>query len=426
MFNELFYRKQWRQESRKESLSLEPVLLSARRDSILEPHVRTARFHPISVCCYRARLGPELGAAGCSTCSLRTGWGLVPLRDQGLSGARSAPASCLFRALASHWRSISRCVTTPKHLIDALNERVLEEGGRVYLAKDSFTRREHFEAMEGSNGWPSSMRCATAGIRIADSEALCRYDCWETEMRVAILGATKGMGRAMARLSAERGDRICLLGRDLNDLGRSAADLRARGAEGTVACVECDLERPDSFQEAVSAARDALGELDTVVITAGIFATQDALETDPVLAERLIRINFTNTVMFCEAAKKALLEAGGGTLCVFSSVAGERGRKPVIIYGAAKAGLTRYLEGLDHKHSLEGLRVITVKPGFVKTSMTAGLPAPPFAGDPDTVAARVLSAVDRGSPIVYAPAPWRWIMTIIRALPRFVMRRIQF
>jgi len=245
-------------------------------------------------------------------------------------------------------------------------------------------------------------------------------------MRVAFLGATKGMGRALARLTAERGDTICLLGRDSADLERSAADLVVRGAADPVRGVVCDLEKPEAFTSAIDAAREALGGLDAVVVTAGVFATQEELEADPALAERLVRINFSNTVMFCEAAKKALLEEGGGTLCVFSSVAGERGRKPVIIYGAAKAGLTHYLEGLDHKHHADGLRVVTVKPGFVKTTMTAGLEPPPFAGEPDAVARRVLGAIDRGSPVVYAPAPWRLIMAVIRALPRAIMRRISF
>ena len=245
-------------------------------------------------------------------------------------------------------------------------------------------------------------------------------------MRVALLGATKGMGRALARLMAERGETICLLGRNGVDLERSAADLGVRGAAGPVRCVPCDLEAPDTFAPAIDRAREALGGLDAVVVTAGVFASQEELEADPALAERLVRVNFSNTVLFCEAAKKALLEEGGGTLCAFSSVAGERGRKPVIIYGAAKAGLTHYLEGLDHKHRADGLHVITVKPGFVKTSMTAGLEPPPFAGEPDAVAQRVLGAIDRGTPVVYAPAPWRLIMAVIRALPRAIMRRINF
>lgn len=245
-------------------------------------------------------------------------------------------------------------------------------------------------------------------------------------MRVAILGATKGMGRALARLAAERGEKICLLGRNTADLERSAADLEVRNGDGSVGLVACDLEKPEMFAPAIEEARERLGGLDAVVVTAAIFASQDELEADPVLAERLLRINFSNTVLFCEAAKKAMLQEGGGTLCVFSSVAGERGRKPVIIYGAAKAGLSRYLEGLDHKHRADGLRVVTVKPGFVKTSMTAGLEPPPFAGEPDAVAQRVLGALDQGTPVVYAPAPWRLIMAVIRALPRAIMRRINF
>ena len=117
---------------------------------------------------------------------------------------------------------------------------------------------------------------------------------------------------------------------------------------------------------------------------------------------------------------------GPGTLCVFSSVAGERGRKPVILYGASKAGLSQYLEGLDHKYRSSGLRTISVKPGFVKTGMTAGLKPPPFAGEPEQVAKIVLRGIERGTPVVYAPAIWALIMAVIRALPRFVMRRIGF
>jgi short-subunit dehydrogenase len=107
-------------------------------------------------------------------------------------------------------------------------------------------------------------------------------------------------------------------------------------------------------------------------------------------------------------------------------VAGERGRKPVVLYGAAKAGLTAYLEGLDHRFHERGLRVVCVKPGFVRTSMTAGLPEPPFAGDADAVAATVVAAIDRATPVVYAPPIWRLVMVVVRLLPRSVMRRAGF
>jgi short-subunit dehydrogenase len=245
-------------------------------------------------------------------------------------------------------------------------------------------------------------------------------------VKVAFLGATKGIGRALARQMAARGDALALLGRRREDLERSARDLELRAGRGSVAVALCDLERPESFAPALDAAEQALGGLDAVVVTAGAFATQDALEADPEAARRLLTVDFANTVAFCEDARKRLLARGGGTLCVFSSVAGERGRKPVILYGASKAGLTRYLEGLDHKFRSQGLRTVCVKPGFVKTSMTEGLTPPPFAGEPEQVARIALRAIDRGTPVVYAPPIWGLIMLVIRNLPRFVMRRIGF
>ena len=131
--------------------------------------------------------------------------------------------------------------------------------------------------------------------------------------------------------------------------------------------------------------------------------------------------------MFCEQARRRLLARGGGTLCVFSSVAGERGRKPVILYGAAKAGLSRYLEGLDHKFRSQGLRTICVKPGFVRTGMTEGLPTPPFAGERGRRGGAGDARDRSGQPrVVYAPGIWRLIMFVIRLLPRFVMRKIGF
>jgi short-subunit dehydrogenase len=166
--------------------------------------------------------------------------------------------------------------------------------------------------------------------------------------------------------------------------------------------------------------------MDTVVVTAGLFAAQDVLEGDARKRVDLLTADFVNTVEFCEQARTRLLANGGGTLCVFSSVAGERGRKPIVLYGAAKAGLSHYLEGIDHKFHAQGLRTVVVKPGFVKTGMTAGLKPPPFAGEPDAVARTVLRAIDRGTPVVYAPPIWRWIMLVIRLLPRAVMRRIGF
>lgn len=246
-------------------------------------------------------------------------------------------------------------------------------------------------------------------------------------MRVVFLGATKGMGRALARRMAERGDQLFLLGRDEDELKRSAADLSARHPQqAPVGWHGCELGSSATFAPALDAAGVGLGEIEAVVVTAGLFATQAAMEDDVALAERVLQADFTGTVIFCEHARKRLLARGGGTLCVFSSVAGDRGRKPVVLYGAAKAGLSHYLEGLDHKFRGQGLRTICVKPGFVKTGMTAGLKPPPFAGEVEAVAVSVLKAIDGGVPVVYVPSIWRWVMLVIRWLPRFVMRKIGF
>ncbi len=265
-------------------------------------------------------------------------------------------------------------------------------------------------------------------------------------MKIAILGATKGMGRALARRLAEshrlaergsaHGDQLVLLGRDREELERSARDLEVLGerAAGSVGTAVCDLADRASFAPALDAAEKHLGGLDAVVVTAADFAAQDTLEADPARSERLLDVNVTGTIVFCEAARRRLQartqEGGRGVLCVFSSVAGDRARKPVVLYGASKAALSYYLEGLDRRFWDQGLRVVTVKPGFVKTSMTAGLDPPPFAGEPEQAARDVLRALDRAASgkaaVVYTPWPWRWILLIIRNLPAAVMRRIGF
>lgn len=244
-------------------------------------------------------------------------------------------------------------------------------------------------------------------------------------MKVVMLGATRGIGRSLARLLASRSEKIHVLGRNADDLLKCAEDLKVRGASSATTGL-CDLMAPETFGPALEAADAALGGFDTVIMSAGIFGTQDELANDRERARAVLTANFTNTVLFCEEARVRLLARGGGHLAVFSSVAGERGRKPVVIYGSTKAGLSAYLEGLDHLYRAQGLITTTVKPGFVRTSMTQGLKEPPFAGDPDDVAKTVLSAILRGAPVVYAPPMWAIVMLVIRALPRALMRALKF
>ncbi len=244
-------------------------------------------------------------------------------------------------------------------------------------------------------------------------------------MKVAFVGATRGMGRALARALAERGDALFLLGRDAAEMARSARDLEARGPRAPVGHAPLDLGRPAGFAEALDAADRALGGLDALVVTGGAFGRQEELAGDPARLAALLEVNFTGTALLCQQAATRLAARGGGLVCAFSSVAGDRARRNYL-YGASKAGLSAFLDGLDLVYRERGVRVLCVKPGFVRTAMTAGLPVPPFAGEPEAVAAAVVRAIDRGRHQVYAPGIWRWIMLVIRALPRAVLRRVQF
>ncbi len=245
-------------------------------------------------------------------------------------------------------------------------------------------------------------------------------------VKVAFVGATRGMGRALARALAERGDALFLLGRDAAEMALSARDLEARGPRAPVGHAPLDLGRPAGFAEALDAADRALGGLDALVVTGGAFGRQEDLAGDPARLATLLEVNFTGTVLLCQQAAVRFAARGGGLICAFSSVAGDRARRGNYLYGASKAGLSAFLDGLDLAYRERGVRVLCVKPGFVRTAMTAGLPVPPFAGEPEAVAAAVVRAMDGGRHQVYAPGIWRWIMLVIRALPRAVLRRVQF
>jgi NAD(P)-dependent dehydrogenase (short-subunit alcohol dehydrogenase family) len=205
----------------------------------------------------------------------------------------------------------------------------------------------------------------------------------------------------------------------------AARDLEARGARAPVRVGLLDLGDSSGFLPALDAADAALGRFDTFVVTAGLFADQGELAADPARLERLLHANFTGTALLCQLAAARLAGRGGGVVCAFSSVAGDRARQANYLYGAAKAGLSAFLDGLGLAYADRDVRVVCVKPGFVRTEMTAGLPTPPFAGEADAVAARALRAMDAGRPVVYAPPIWRLVMAVIRALPRPVMRRMK-
>ena len=164
-----------------------------------------------------------------------------------------------------------------------------------------------------------------------------------------------------------------------------------------------------------------------MLCTVGLLGDQVAAERDPVLAERILRTNFTAPALLLGELADRMAGRGSGTLIGVSSVAGERGRASNYVYGAAKAGFTAFLSGLRARMVRHGVRVVTVKPGFVRTRMTEGMKLPgPLTAEADEAAAAILKAVGKGRDVVYIRPVWRLIMLVIRMLPEAVFKRVKF
>jgi short-subunit dehydrogenase len=166
------------------------------------------------------------------------------------------------------------------------------------------------------------------------------------------------------------------------------------------------------------------GAIDGVLVCHGWLVDQPQAQADPDIARRLIDVNFTSAVSILERAAAHLAERGRGWIAAVSSVAGDRGRRSNYLYGAPKAGLSTYLEGLRYRLGPAGVSVLTVKPGFIDTAMTWGKVNPRLAASPQRVARDIHRGIRRRRAVIYTPWPWRWVMLIIRAIPAFIFRRL--
>jgi decaprenylphospho-beta-D-erythro-pentofuranosid-2-ulose 2-reductase len=241
---------------------------------------------------------------------------------------------------------------------------------------------------------------------------------------VLVFGATSAIAQATVQLIAARGARLFLVARDAARLDSIADDLRVRGAP-QVETLAADLSDYDRHGEIVTAALDVYPELDTVIVAHGVLPDQSECEQDAEAALASIDVNFMSVVSLLTPLANQFAAKSRGSIAVISSVAGDRGRQSNYVYGAAKSGLDAYLQGLRNRLSKSGVQVLTIKPGFVATPMTAHIEARgALWAEPEDIARGIVRALDKGSDVVYLPKYWAMIMLVIRCIPEWIFKRL--
>jgi decaprenylphospho-beta-D-erythro-pentofuranosid-2-ulose 2-reductase len=250
-------------------------------------------------------------------------------------------------------------------------------------------------------------------------------DAFGSVQSVLVLGGTSEIALATVRKLTERRLRtVVLAGRDTARLSSAAADLQRAGAT-TVDVAPFDATDIDSNQRLIDDVWSKHGEFDLVLLAFGILGRQERDERDAASALQVIDVNFRAAVSLGIPVANRLREQGHGTIVVLSSVAGERARRANFVYGASKAGLDAFYQGLADSLVGSGVNVVVVRPGFVHTRMTAGLPAAPFSTTPDKVADDIVRGVARGSVTVWSPGILRPVMSAVRHLPRPIFRKMR-
>ncbi|MFP2908074.1 SDR family oxidoreductase [Pyxidicoccus sp. 3LFB2] len=242
--------------------------------------------------------------------------------------------------------------------------------------------------------------------------------------KVIVLGATSAIAQATVRLLAARGASLYLVGRNAENLQAVAQDATTRGA-AKVASQAVDLNDFAAHEAMVDAAYTALGGLDGVVLAHGVLGDQAEAQKSWAATEAVLRTNFLSAVSLLTVLANRFEAQKAGTMVVISSVAGDRGRQSNYVYGASKGALNVFLQGLRNRLAKSNVAVVTVKPGFVDTPMTAHLPKNKLFASPDKVARGLLRAADARKNEVYVPGIWALIMLIIRTIPETMFKRMK-
>lgn len=242
--------------------------------------------------------------------------------------------------------------------------------------------------------------------------------------RILILGAGSAMAQAYARRRAATGAAFLLVGHNAARLSAIADDLRAGGARA-VDIATLDLAALGGIEAGAADLRRRLGEPDEVLIAYGGLGDQATSERDLAAARTALEVNFVSVALWILALLKDRPAAAPLALITIGSVAGDRGRASNFVYGSAKGGLDRFLEGLAQGYAGTPVRIVTIKPGFVDSPMTDAIAKGPLFASPEAVGADIVRAVEKGRRTVYTPWFWWPIMMIIRHLPWFVFKRLK-
>ncbi len=240
---------------------------------------------------------------------------------------------------------------------------------------------------------------------------------------VLILGATSAIARATAAAFAARGDALYLASRDDDELRRIAADLRLRYGVDVQHGV-FDAEATGTHEMFFKSVLETMPDLSGVVLAFGYLGDAMAARNFSV-GEKVIAANFTGAASILGLCANHFEPLQRGFIIGISSVAGDRGRQSNYVYGAAKGALSLYLQGLRNRLYPGGVRVITIKPGFVDTAMTYGLPGLFLVASPQTIGERIVAALGKSADVVYLPWFWRYIMLIIKHIPEFIFKRMK-
>ena len=239
---------------------------------------------------------------------------------------------------------------------------------------------------------------------------------------IVIFGATSAIAMETARLFAAEGEELCLVGRSPAKLEALRQDLSLRGAR-RVSVEQADLADCTAHEELLHRVEQELPGYDTVLVAYGSLGSQPACEERFAAAERELRTNFTSVVSLLTPLANRFAAERRGVIAVIGSVAGDRGRRSNYVYGAAKGGLAIFLQGLRNRLHSQGVRVVTIKPGFIDTPMTAGLPKGPLFASAGAAGRAIHRAIRRRRDVVYVPWFWRWIMAVITHVPEALFKR---